>query len=66
MPMNGTKNVQADSHAKIGRSSAYGHKLRAPLEEYITQSNSGLYSQGESFLQSSSNIRGLALSHQNY
>lgn len=66
MPMNGPKNAQCDSRAKSDKSSAYGYKLRAPLEEYVTRSDSGLYTHGGSFLQSSSNIRGLALSHQNY
>ena len=66
MPMNGAKNVQGDRHAKIDKSSAYGYKLRAPLEEYVTRQDSGLYTHAGSFLQSSSNIRGLALSHQNY
>lgn len=66
MPMNGAKNVQSDSHAKIDKSSAYGYKQRAPLEEYVAQPDSGLYTHAGSFLQSSSDVRGLALSHQNY
>lgn len=66
MPMNGAKNVQGDSHAKNDKSSAYGYKLRSPLEEYVTRPDSGLYTHAGSFLQSSSNTRGLALSHQNY
>lgn len=66
MPMNGAKNVQSDSNAKNDRSSAYGYKLRSPLEEYVTRPDSGLCTHAGSFLQSSSNTRGLALSHQNY
>ena len=66
MSMTGPKNAQGDSHTKNDKSSTYGYKLRAPLEEYVTRSDSGLYTHAETVLQSSSSIRGLALSHQNY
>jgi hypothetical protein len=66
MSMNGPKNAQGDSHNKNDKSSAYGYKLRAPLEDYATRSDSGMYNHAGTFLQSSPNIRGLPLSHHNY
>jgi hypothetical protein len=65
MSLTGPKNAQGDSHIKNDKSSTYGYRLRAPLDEYVTRSDSGLYNPAGTFLKSSSNIRGLALSHQN-
>lgn len=61
MSMNGLKNAHDGNHTKKGKSS----KLRAPLEGYVTVSESGFHTHAGSFLQSSSNTRRLALSHQN-
>lgn len=66
MSVYGPKNGKDDRHTKNDKSSACGHKLRAPLMEHVPRSNSGLYSHSGGSLQTSSKTRGLAWSHQNY